>query len=346
MTRIAICASQVPFERGGAEALVEGLRRQLTQRGHEVDVVTLPFKWYPAARLLSSCLMWRMVDLTQANGAPVDMVIATKFPSYAVRHPNKTTWLVHQYRQAYDWYGTPLSDLSPSPADVQVRQRIFEIDRRTLSEAKRLYAISRNVASRLQRFNGLTAQVLYPPTLLEGRLRCDSYGDSIIYVGRLDAAKRVDLLLQAMTAAPRGMQCLIAGEGQDRQRLERLARSLGLGDRVRFLGWVDNEDLIKLYAQCFAVFYAPLDEDYGYATVEAFQAAKPVVTANDSGGVLEFVEDGVTGCIAPPQAEALAQKFSRLFEDRSVCARLGEAGREAVKAIRWQITIEKLLSGS
>ena len=82
MKRIVICASQVPFERGGAEVLVEGLRRQLVARGHAVDVVSLPFKWYPAQRLLSSCLSWRMLDLTEANGQPIDLVIATKSASF------------------------------------------------------------------------------------------------------------------------------------------------------------------------------------------------------------------------------------------------------------------------
>ena len=280
MKRIIICAAQVPFERGGAEALVEGLRRHLVSRGHSVDVVSLPFKWYPPARLLSSASPGACWTCTKSNGQAVDMVIATKFPSYVVRHPRKVTWLVHQYRQAYDWYGTPLSDLSTSPEDVQLRQTIFEIDRRTLAESHRLFAISRNVANRLQRYNGLTATPLYPPSLYADRLRTDGYNDVIAYVGRLDTAKRVDLLIRAMRHTPPSVRCVIAGAGQERQALAQLARELGLGERVRFLGWVDDETLIRLYAECFAVFYAPVDEDYGYATVEAFASAKPVVTAH------------------------------------------------------------------
>lgn len=342
MKRIVICAAQVPFERGGAESLVEGLRRALLAAGHTVDVVSLPFKWYPKEQLLSSCLAWRLLDLTEANGRPVDMVIATKFPSYAVRHPHKVTWLVHQYRQAYDWYGTPLSDFGPQPEDVRLRESIFELDRRTLGESQRLFAISRNVAGRLQRFNGLAAQPLYPPTLLEDRLRCDEYGDALLYVGRLDRAKRVDMLLQALAQAP-AARCLIAGAGQEREGLERLARALHLGERVRFLGWVEAGELAALYARCCAVFYAPIDEDYGYATVEAFQAAKPVITASDAGGVLEFVEDGRTGCIAQPAPAALAAQIARLWDDRALCRRLGEAGRARVRHIRWPATVQQLL---
>jgi glycosyltransferase involved in cell wall biosynthesis len=344
MKRIIICAAQVPFARGGAEVLVEGLRRQLTARGHAVDVVSLPLRWYPPAQLISSCLAWRMLDLTEANGQRIDIVISTKFPSYAVRHPNKVTWLVHQYRQAYDWYGTPLSELSPAPDDVRLRQSIFDIDRRTLGESKRLFAISRNVAGRLQRYNGLAADVLYPPTLFEDRLQCAGYGDTLLYVGRLDAAKRVDLLLKAMRYAPVGVQCVVAGTGQDQARLQKLASDLGIGSRLRFPGWVDDETLIRLYAECFAVFYVPLDEDYGYATVEAFQSAKPVITAEDAGGVLEFVRDGETGMVGSAEPEALGALIGKLFNDRQLCTRLGEAGREAVRSIRWQTTLDRLLA--
>lgn len=341
--RIVLCAAQVPFERGGAEVLIEGLRRRLVDGGHAVEVVSLPFKWYPPERLLASCLSWRLLDLTEANGKAVDLVIATKFPTYAVNHPHKVTWLVHQYRQAYDWYGTPLSDFTPAPESVRLRQSVFQIDQSTLRESQRLFAISRNVAARLARYNGLDAEPLYPPTLHEGRLRSDGYGDTLAYVGRLDAAKRLDLLLRALRHAPGGLRCVIAGAGQDRERLERLARSLRLGERVRFLGWVDDETLLRLYAECFAVYYGPIDEDYGYTTVEAMQAAKPVITTDDSGGVLEFVRDGETGLVAPAEPGALAVAIARLYEDRALCQRLGKAGREGVAAIRWDSAIERLL---
>lgn len=110
---VLICNAQVPFARGGAEMLAEGLRDALNARGHNAEIVALPFKWYPKTEIFKSALAWRMLDLTESNGVPVDRIIATKFPSYAARHPNKYVWLVHQLRQAYDWYGTSLSDFSP-----------------------------------------------------------------------------------------------------------------------------------------------------------------------------------------------------------------------------------------
>ena len=87
--RVAVCSPQVPFATGGAEFVAERLTDELRALGHEADLVTVPFKWYPGARVLSQAFLWRLLDLEEVDGRPVDLVIATKFPSYVVRHPNK-----------------------------------------------------------------------------------------------------------------------------------------------------------------------------------------------------------------------------------------------------------------
>src|SRR6476620_9786419 len=115
--RIAVCAPQVPFVRGGAELMAEDLVAALRARGHEADLVTVPFKWYPGTRVLDQAFLWRLVDLTESDGRPVDRVIATKFPAYAVRHPNKVAWVLHQFRQAYDYDRTELGQFSESAED-------------------------------------------------------------------------------------------------------------------------------------------------------------------------------------------------------------------------------------
>ena len=89
--------------------------------------------------------------------------------------------------------------------------------------------------------------------------------------------------------------------------------------------------------------YAPVDEDYGYITLEAFLARKPVVTASDSGGTLEFVEDGVNGAVCAPQAEAIGAAINRLVADRSRAAALGGAGYERARQVTWNGVIEQLV---
>ena len=110
--RILVCEAQVPFIRGGAESLVRELVGQLRIRGYETDIVSVPFKWYPAEELLAHAAAWRLLDLSESTGRPVDLVIATKFPTYFARHPNKVTWLVHQYRAAYELAGTVYSEFT------------------------------------------------------------------------------------------------------------------------------------------------------------------------------------------------------------------------------------------
>jgi glycosyltransferase involved in cell wall biosynthesis len=343
MQRILICTAQAPFARGGAELLAEGLRDALQARGHAAAIVSLPYAWQPHDRLAPSALAWRLLDLTHANGAPVDRIICTKFPSYAARHPNKVVWLVHQHRQAYDWYGTPHSDFANTPEDRAVRDWLLRFDRAALSEARARFAISHNVAARLRRFNGLDAAPLYPPSRYAGRLRAGPYGDYILSDARLDAAKRVDLLLRALAAMRQPLRAIIVSAGPERERLERLAGDLGLGGRVQFRGYVPDEELIDLYAEARAVYYGPVDEDYGFTTVQALAAARPVVTTDDSGGVLEFVEDGVCGVVAAPRPEAIATRLDALAADVGLAARLGAAGPPRVAGITWERVVAALL---
>jgi glycosyltransferase involved in cell wall biosynthesis len=340
--RILICGVQVPFTRGGAEGLIDGLAEALRAAGHTVDVAALPFNWSPKSEIMRGALAWRLLDLRAVNGQPIDQVICTKFPSYAVKHPHKVVWLVHQHRQAYDWYGTPYSDFVNTSEDRQLREQIVRLDRATLSEARRLYTISGNVSARLRRFSGLDSTALYPPSRIAQQLREGSFGDYVLSVARLDGAKRVHLLVDAI-ATTRTARAVIVGDGPEREALIRLAQARGLGARVRFEGFVGDERLVELYAGCRAVFYAPVDEDYGFATVEAFGAGKPVISAEDSGFVREFVRDGETGLIAPPVAAAFAARIETLLDDASLAARLGAAGKRRARGISWQKVVEALV---
>lgn len=344
--RICICVNRVPFAYGGAEMLVESLRDQLVARGHQVEVVAVPFAWGTRTQLLKSALAWRLLDLNAAGGQRIDLVIATRFPSYVVKHPNKVVWLIHQMRQVYDLLGTPYSDFrEEEPRDRKVIEMVRAMDRRTLSEARAVYTISGNVAERLKRFNDVDATPLYPPPRLDGRYHPGEFGDYVFTAGRLDRLKRFDLLVRALphTAAP--VRCRIAGDGPERQALEELAGKLGVRDRVELLGWVEDDRMADLFAGSLAVFYGPYDEDYGYVTVEAFKSGKPVITAADSGGVLEFVEDGRSGFICPPDApREIAARLDALYRDREKARRMGQAGGEKVAGIGWDRVIEQLLS--
>ncbi len=91
------------------------------------------------------------------------------------------------------------------------------------------------------------------------------------------------------------------------------------------------------------MIFPPLDEDYGYVTLEAFLAHKPIVTTNDAGGPLEFVVDGVNGFIAEPDADALGASIACLADDHALARRLGQAGFERASLITWDGVVERLV---
>jgi glycosyltransferase involved in cell wall biosynthesis len=340
--RIAVCAPQVPFVRGGAEIFADDLVAELRARGHEAELVTVPFKWYPGTRVLTQAFLWRLLDLEEADGGPIELVIATKFPSYAVRHPNKVVWLLHQFRQAYDLDRTELGQFGESPADRATRRAVQRLDRIALGEARKLFATSRNVADRLEQGTGLTAEVMpHPPQTL--RYRCEAYESFILSVNRLDRAKRIDLLLDAL-AADASLRCVIVGDGPDRARLEQLAASHGLDGRAEFAGRVDEEALAALYARCLAVYYAPVDEDFGMVPYEAFLSEKPVVTTRDAGGPLEVVADRRTGLVVEPMPASLAQACAYLAEHPDEARDWGREGKRLAERVSWDATIDRLLS--
>jgi glycosyltransferase involved in cell wall biosynthesis len=340
--RIAVCAPQVPFARGGAEIFSEELVAELRERGHETDLVTIPYKWYPGERVLSQAFLWRLLDLSESDGRPIELVIATKFPSYAVRHPNKVVWLLHQFRQAYELDRTELGQFGESAEERATRRAVHRLDKVALGEAKKVFATSRNVADRLQRSTGIKAEVMpHPPQELP--YRTESYDDFVLSVGRLDRAKRHELLLDAL-AADGSLRCVIVGDGPDRERLEEVSRRLGLDGRARFTGRVDDEELAELYGRCLAVYYAPVDEDFGMVPYEAFLSEKPVVTTTDAGGPLEIVTDRRTGLVCEPQAAALAQACSWLREHVDDAKEWGRAGKEIARRVSWDETIERLLN--
>jgi glycosyltransferase involved in cell wall biosynthesis len=271
-------------------------------------------------------------------------VIGTKFPSYFARHPNKVAWLIHQYRAAYELCGTEYSDFAHTELDVGLRDTLMRLDTEMLGECRAVFTNARNTASRLARFNGLEAEPLYHPPNLASQLVPGPYGEYVLSVGRIESVKRVDLIIKAMTRVDGPTRLVIAGDGTQRQNAERASAVAGVADRVTFLGNVGDEDLIGLYAGALAVVYPPFDEDFGYVTLEAFLARKPVVTCVDSGGPNEFVVDGVNGFVCAPDPEELAAAINRLSADRGTAAAMGDAGHDVAARITWDGVIEKLTS--
>jgi glycosyltransferase involved in cell wall biosynthesis len=344
--RVLVLESQTPFVHGGAEILVRELVAALRGHGYEAEIVSVPFRDNPRDELMAHAAAWRLLDVSQAAGRQIDLVIPTKFPTYFVRHPAKVAWLVHQHRAAYELCGTPFSDFEHTERDVGLRKRLLELDTEMLGECVGLFSIARTVSARVEQYNGLVAEPLYPPPKLADRLHPGPYGPYVLTVTRLESVKRVGLAIEAFTHVAPPMRLLIAGEGTARRELESHIEQRHLADRVSLVGRVSDEQLIELYAGARAMLFTPFQEDYGYVTLEAFLSRKPVVTTSDAGGPLEFVVNDVNGLVTEPSPSAIGAAVNRLCADARLAGRLGDAGYERARAVTWDGVVERLVGAA
>lgn len=346
--RILITTAQTPFVRGGAELHAESLQRALTVAGHEADIVSVPFKWYPPARIVEHMLAMRLFDLTEVMGNQVDQVIGLKFPAYLIPHPHKVLWILHQLRDAYDLWDTPMGALHRHPDGLSVRDAVRHADRHLVGEAKAVFANSGNVANRLSSFCGIRATPLYhPPPNAELFYRGPATGD-IFFPSRLTQIKRQELVLEALALTSSAVRVRFAGAADHEpyaDELKKRTAELGLADRVTWLGAISDEQKREEYADSLAVLYPPRDEDYGYITLEAMLSGKAVVTCQDSGGPLEFVRQRQTGLVAEPTPAGLAAALDEVWESRGAVQDWGAAGRDqyASLGIHWPGVVERLL---
>lgn len=346
--KILIATSSVPFIRGGAEVLAENLRDALSAAGHEAELTAVPFKHYPPERIPEHMLACRLLDLTETCGVRIDRVIALKFPAYLIPHPNKVIWLLHQHRTAYELWDHPQAgDLIHCCDGPVVREAIRQADRELIPEAKAIYTLSENVSGRLQRYSGIGSEPLYNPPPHAPLFYNKPAKDYFFFPSRITAVKRQWLVIQAVALCQERVRVCFAGEADSpmqQAECDNAVRELKLSDRVEWRGMVSEEQKRDLYANCLAVIFPPVDEDYGYITLEAMLSAKPVITCADSGGPLEFVRDRQTGLVADPTPEALARAMDALWSDRRCAAAMGEAGRAryADLDISWENVVKKL----
>ena len=344
--RIAVATAQVPFIAGGAEIMTDGLCSALQRAGHKVERVTMPFRFGPASRVLQNMDAWEAEDFDRFDCGQIDQLIALKFPAFYAKHHSKRVWLMHQHRSCYELWNTPNGDSASNPESVRLREQIMSRDTATLRESHKVFTISQTVSDRLMRFNNVASTPLLQPPAHAELYECGSYLPYIFVPSRLETLKRQHLLIEAMAHVDRPVFAVIAGEGGQRPALDRLVAELGLGDRVLFLGRLSDEQMRKWYANSLAVFFGPLDEDYGFITLEAMLSAKAVITCKDSGGPLYFVRDGQSGVISDPKPEAIAAHINRLNAHRALARDMGQTGRDFYRHlnISWDHVVATLLA--
>lgn len=344
--KVIIASTIEPFVEGGSTFIVDWLETMLLESGHQVEVLKIPFV-STYRELPSQMLGLRLLDLTRHG----DRLITIRPPAHLIRHPHKVIWFIHHFRAAYDLWGTPYGDMPDSLEGSAYREAIIQSDDLAFSEARRICSNSQETAHRLSKYNGIEAEVLYPPLIRPERYTCRSYGDYILYMSRIAGHKRQSLAIESMRYTKTSVKLMIAGKGAepgDEETLRADIQNHGVTEKVILhTGWISEEQKVEYFADCLAAVYIPFREDsYGYPSLEAHHAGKAVITTTDAGGTRELIVDGVNGFVCAPCPEAIAECMDRLYLNRSLACDLGQGGLHRIQqlGISWPRVIERLLA--
>lgn len=344
--KVAVTKVQVPFIRGGAEILAEGLVKAILKAGHEAEEISIPFRFAPISEIKRSMDIWESENFEYMNGYKMDLVICLQFPTFYLKYPKKVAWILHQHRSVYDLWDTPFSGgLSTTVEGNLLKQDIVKRDTEALKTFDKVFTIAKTVSDRLEHYNQISSIPLYHPPKFANYFYTAPAEPYIFFPSRLEELKRQDLLIKAMKYVKSPVVALIAGDGGQKQNLQQMIYQLDLSQRVRLVGRITDDEMLAFYAHCLGVFFGSYNEDYGYVTLEAMLAAKPVITCTDSGGSLEFVIADETGFVINPEPEAIAQAIDNLYFNQKRADDMGRAGLERYHtlAISWDNVIQNLI---
>ena len=365
--KIAIIApSPIPFTIGGAEKLWQGLYNYINQHtNNQCELIKVPIKEHSFWDLIDAYHTFYKLDLSH-----FDMIISGKYPGWMVNHSNHHLYMLHPLRGLYDQYNEKLEYLKTDnikilelrtlmQENIQVeyffkllydlknddtipesffsfpssflKEIIHFLDKKAFKNIKSFSAISKTVANRKDYFlSNSNVKVLYPPSNYK-KYKNSSYS-YFFTASRLHEAKRIDFIIKAYNNANCNIPLKIAGIGPQEIELKRLIPN---NSSIEFLSYVSDDELLDYYANAYAIIFIPKEEDYGLITIEAMNCEKSVITMNDSGGVLEFVEDNITGLVSKPNIDDLSQKINYLSENKDMAISLGKNAKEKVKDISW-----------
>lgn len=342
--KIALFNTMSPFERGGAEILVDDLYNELKTRGHSVVLFRLPFPFNYDAYLSNTMLASRLLNFSE-----YDRVIAFKFPAFYAVHPKKVLWLFHQFRQVYELYDNEYG-LKSDDVGVALKEIITRNDTEQIGSADIIYTNAHEVTNRLKKYNNINSTILPPPLKEWDKYYFKEYGDFIYYPSRITDLKRQHLAIEAMRYVKSDVKLIIDGKciGADYlEKLHNIIKQNNLENKVTMENrWVSDEEKIEKMSECLGCLYIAYKEDsYGFVSMESFYSSKPVITCEDSGGTVELITNGKNGYFTEPTPQALAEAMDKLYIDRLNTEKMGRAARKEImeRNITWDETVRRLL---
>lgn len=208
-----------------------------------------------------------------------------------------------------------------------------------VSESTRLDLVARGMdPERIEVIpNGIDLAAFTPAP--DGR-RFDS--PTLLYLGRLERYKRVDLILKAaarLSAQGCDLRVVIAGRGGQESALRALSTELGMNARVDFRGYVSDEERLELFRRSWVHLLTSPNEGWGIANVEAAACGTPTV-ASDSPGLRESVIEGVSGFLVPHgDVVALAERTGSILRDEALRERLAKGARRFAEGYSWESSV-------
>ncbi len=371
-----IAPSPIPFTVGGAEKFYWGIQSYINKNTtHQCELIKIPVKEDNFWNLIRAYYKFYAFDASH-----FDSVITCKYPAWMIKHENHHIYMLHCLRGLYDMYDQskihipadfkagkiknilnymekPLSSpgvlfemLFELEEDKKIPKEAYAFpgpfikkiigffDKQAMEGVKSFSAISKTVAERKEYFPpSATVNVIYPPSNLEN-FKEGNYG-YFLAVSRLDEAKRIRTIIEAYLKTGVNVPLKIVGTGPLMDELKEISK----GDpRIELVGYVGDKDLTDYYAGALAVIFIPYEEDYGLVTLEAMMCGKPVITFKDSGGVLEFVEDGKTGFVCEPAADALKGLIEKAALNTDLMREMGTRAKKKAELITWENTVQSL----
>ena len=222
-------------------------------------------------------------------------------------------------------------------------------DKKMISRADAIIVNSNFTAIRCKMIYGiLKTETAYPGVdINEFPIAPEDKERYFLCVSRLDYCKRIDLVIKSvflMKKKEKPIKLVIVGDGSEKKKLVRQSEKLGLSENVFFLGMIDRERLIPLYAKALCVVFPSIDEPFGIVPIEAQAAWTPVI-ASKTGGPTESIVDGETGfLINPDSSDELMDKILYFMQNPSIAESMGISSRKNVSDnFTWEKTSEKLL---
>jgi glycosyltransferase involved in cell wall biosynthesis len=371
-SRIALVASSAYPNPGGVEQHVRQVARELTARGHAVEVWTVARDGVPSRDVVDGVpVRWLPAPLPARSAgalAGFARLVPRSWGQWADAVRSFRPSLLHvQCFGPNGVYASALSRRFRIPMAVSSHGETFMDEDDAFGQSALLRSALRTAIARSEFVTGCSEY-----TLADLRARFGLDGGHVVFngvdpiegvpgidpsdaartalsaeptvlaVGRLVRVKGFDLLLEAFARAslPDGTRLVIGGDGAERAALEASAGRLGIADRVRFLGRLDSPDVARAMATASLLAVPSRVEAFGIVVLEGWRAGLPVI-ATDHGGPAEFVSHAHDGYLVDPEdPDALAHALEEVLGDAGLADRLGAAGAERVAAFTWGATVD------